>query len=258
MLNIFQRRFFFVILQSNNLRVLATTLKTRIMNRNKFSLLFLLLATLFCVCLIVSNLIEIKIIDIGVMTITAGMLVFPISYIINDCLVEVYGFRKARFVIWLGFAMNLMFTLFLMMAVGLPRGINPGVQEAMETVFGYVPRVLLASFTAFICGSMVNAYVMSKMKRRSKGRHFSYRAILSTVFGELTDSIIFFPVAFWGIIDPTTIISLILTQAALKTVYEIIILPVTIRVVRLLKEFEGVDYFDDESTSYKWWRITDV
>ncbi|MBR4722251.1 MAG: VUT family protein, partial [Muribaculaceae bacterium] len=84
------------------------------MNRNKFSLLFLLLATLFCVCLIVSNLIEIKIIDIGVMTITAGMLVFPISYIIHDCLVEVYGFRKARFVIWLGFAMNLMFTLFLM------------------------------------------------------------------------------------------------------------------------------------------------
>ena len=228
------------------------------MNRNKFSLLFLLLATIFCVCLIVSNLIEIKVIDLGVMTITAGMLVFPVSYIINDCLVEVYGFRKARFVIWLGFAMNLLFTLFLIMTINLPGGIDAEGQAAMEKVFGYVPRVLLASFTAFICGSLVNASVMSKMKRRSAGRHFSYRAILSTVGGELTDSVIFFPIAFWGILEPSRIVSLIFTQAALKTLYEIIILPVTIRVVKWLKEFEGEDFFDDESTSYKWWRITDV
>ena len=228
------------------------------MDKNKFSVLFLLLSTIFCVCLIVSNLVEAKVIDLGFMTITAGMLVFPISYIINDCLVEVYGFRKARLVIWLGFAMNLMFTLFLMLTVALPGGISPENQAAMETVFGYVPRVLLASFTAFICGSLVNAYVMSKMKRRSKGRHFSYRAILSTVFGELTDSLIFFPIAFWGILEPNIIVSLIFTQATLKTVYEIIVLPLTIRVVKLIKEIEGYDFFDDESTSYKWWRITDV
>ena len=228
------------------------------MDKNKFSVLFLLLSTIFCVCLIVSNLVEAKVIDLGVITITAGMLVFPISYIINDCLVEVYGFRKARLVIWLGFAMNLIFTLFLMLAVALPEGINPDNQAAMERVFGYVPRVLLGSFTAFICGSLVNAYVMSKMKRRSKGRHFSYRAILSTVFGELTDSVIFFPIAFWGILEPTTILSLILTQAALKTLYEIIVLPLTIRIVKIIKEVEGSDYFDDPTTSYKWWRITDV
>lgn len=207
---------------------------------------------LFCVCLIVSNLIEIKTVDIGFATITAGMVVFPLSYIINDCIVEVYGFRKARTVIWLGFAMNLLVTLFLQFAILLPGADSWQSQDAMEAVYGTVPRILGASFVAFLCGSMVNALVMSKMKVASGGRRFSLRAIVSTLWGEGTDSIIFFPLAFGGILPWREIVSLIVAQALLKTAYEIVILPVTLKVVKKLKSIESTDTYD-RGISYSWW-----
>ena len=207
---------------------------------------------LFCVCLIVSNLIEIKTVDIGFATITAGMVVFPLSYIINDCIVEVYGFRKARTVIWLGFAMNLLVTLVLQFAILLPGADSWQSQDAMEAVYGTVPRILGASFVAFLCGSMVNALVMSKMKVASGGRHFSLRAIVSTLWGEGTDSIIFFPLAFGGILPWREIVSLIVAQALLKTAYEIVILPVTLKVVKKLKSIESTDTYD-RGISYSWW-----
>lgn len=213
---------------------------------------FLVLTVLFCVCLIVSNLIEIKTVDIGFATITAGMVVFPLSYIINDCIVEVYGFRKARTVIWLGFAMNLLVTLFLQFAILLPGADSWQSQDAMEAVYGAVPRILGASFVAFLCGSMVNALVMSKMKVASGGRHFSLRAIVSTLWGEGTDSIIFFPLAFGGILPWREIVSLIVAQALLKTAYEIVILPVTLKVVKKLKSIESTDTYD-RGISYSWW-----
>lgn len=218
----------------------------------RFTLPFLVLTVLFCVCLIVSNLIEIKTVDIGFATITAGMVVFPLSYIINDCIVEVYGFRKARTVIWLGFAMNLLVTLFLQFAILLPGADSWQSQDAMEAVYGTVPRILGASFVAFLCGSMVNALVMSKMKVASGGRHFSLRAIVSTLWGEGTDSIIFFPLAFGGILPWREIMSLIVAQALLKTAYEIIILPVTLKVVKKLKSIESTDTYD-RGISYSWW-----
>lgn len=213
---------------------------------------FLVLTVLFCVCLIVSNLIEIKTVDIGFATITAGMVVFPLSYIINDCIVEVYGFRKARTVIWLGFAMNLLVTLFLQFTILLPGADSWQSQDAMEAVYGTVPRILGASFVAFLCGSMVNALVMSKMKVASGGRHFSLRAIVSTLWGEGTDSIIFFPLAFGGILPWREIVSLIVAQALLKTAYEIVILPVTLKVVKKLKSIESTDTYD-RGISYSWW-----
>ena len=213
---------------------------------------FLVLTVLFCVCLIVSNLIEIKTVDIGFATITAGMVAFPLSYIINDCIVEVYGFRKARTVIWLGFAMNLLVTLFLQFAILLPGADSWQSQDAMEAVYGTVPRILGASFVAFLCGSMVNALVMSKMKVASGGRHFSLRAIVSTLWGEGTDSIIFFPLAFGGILPWREIVSLIVAQALLKTAYEIVILPVTLKVVKKLKSIESTDTYD-RGISYSWW-----
>ena len=120
----------------------------------------MLLAVTFCVCLIVSNLMEIKTVDLGPLTITAGVVVFPISYILNDCIVEVYGFNKARLVIWLGFGMNMLVSLLLQLGVWLPGADSWTGQEAMATVFGAVPRIFAASFIAFLCGSMVNAYVM--------------------------------------------------------------------------------------------------
>ncbi len=217
-----------------------------------FSFPFLIFTVLFCVCLIVANLVEIKTVNIGFTTITAGMVVFPISYIINDCIVEVYGFRKARMVIWLGFAMNFFVTMMLQLAILLPGTAEWQGQDAMIATYGGVPRILTASFIAFVCGSMVNALVMSKMKVASKGRYFSLRAILSTVFGEGVDSLIFFPIAFLGTLPAGVIVELIIAQACMKTLYEVIILPVTIRVVKYIKRVESLDTYDND-VRYSWW-----
>lgn len=220
--------------------------------------LFTSLAVLFCICLISSNLMEIKTVAFGPVELTAGFIVFPISYILNDCIVEVYGFRKARFVIWLGFAANLLVTLFLQIAIILPGTSEWNAQEAMATIFGAFPRMLGASFTAFICGSMVNAYVMSKMKARSGNRGFSSRAIVSTIFGEGVDSLVFFPIAFAGILPWGMIFTIMVTQVVLKTLYEIVVLPLTLVVVKRLRKIEQTSPDIDRGVSYKWWKITDL
>ncbi len=226
--------------------------------KTAFSPTFMLLSLLFCTCLIVANLIEIKTVDIGPLTITAGVVVFPISYIISDCIVEIYGFRRARLVIWLGFAMNLLVTLLLQLALWLPGSPDWTGQTAMTIVYGAVPRILTASFIAFLCGSMINAYVMSRLKASApSGRGFSYRAIISTLFGEGCDSLIFFPIAFLGTLPTSVIVNLIITQTIIKTLYEILILPVTIRVVRRLRAIEGSDV-TDRGISYKWWKINEL
>ena len=161
----------------------------------RFTLPFLVLTVLFCVCLIVSNLIEIKTVDIGFATITAGMVVFPLSYIINDCIVEVYGFRKARTVIWLGFAMNLLVTLFLQFAILLPGADSWQSQDAMEAVYGTVPRILGASFVAFLCGSMYicSYYKKDVRKLLLKFRSALYRYPCCGIFQRLPKHRILFP-----------------------------------------------------------------
>ena len=220
--------------------------------------LFMLLTVIFCVCLIVSNLMEIKTFALGPVTLTTGVVVFPISYIINDCIVEIYGFRKARLVIWLGFGANLLVSLFLQLGIALPGTPEWHGQEAMELVFGAVPRILAASFMAFLCGSMVNAYVMSRMRLSSGERGFSLRAILSTVFGEGVDSLVFFPVAFAGTLSWTLILTLMVTQVVVKTLYEIIVLPVTLATVKRLRAIERTNPDVDRGISYKWWKINEI
>ncbi len=225
----------------------------------KISVTFLLLAVTFCVCLIVSNLMEIKTVDLGPLTITAGVIVFPISYILNDCIVEVYGFAKARLVIWLGFGMNLLVSLLLQLGILLPGADSWTGQEAMAMIFGAVPRIFAASFIAFLCGSMVNAYVMSRMKIAAGGSSggFSLRAIISSLWGEGVDSVIFFPIAFGGVLVWNEIGMLIVTQTVLKTLYEVLILPVTMRVVSALRRYEG-DLPAEAPKSYKWWKINEL
>lgn len=222
----------------------------------KFSFTFLLLTVFFSVFLILANLLEVKIVDLGFMTATGGLIVFPMSYIINDCIVEVYGFRYARLSIWLGFFMNLIAVIVIHLAMLLPSDASWDGQAAFEAVFGSSARILFASFTAMVCGSMVNAYVMSKMKLGCGGKHFSVRAVASTLFGEAVDSCVFFPIAFYGILPNETLLALICTQAGLKTLYEIIALPVTVRVVKMLKQKENLDVYDYK-VSYKWWRVFD-
>ena len=224
--------------------------------KTKFSLTFLLLVVSFTVFLILANLLEVKIVDAGFMTVTGGLIIFPMSYIINDCIVEVYGFRLARLTIWLGFFMNLVAVLLIYVAIWLPADASWTGQAAFESVFGSTGRILFASFTAMICGSLVNAYVMSRMKKENQGHYFSLRAVLSTLFGESVDSLIFFPIAFGGVLPNHVIVALILAQAGLKTLYEVIALPVTVRLVKWLKRHEQLDTYD-YGVSYKWWRILD-
>lgn len=223
------------------------------------SLSFMLLGILFCVCLITANLLEAKVIKLGnlPLSVTAGMLVFPISYIINDCIAEVWGFRKARLVIWIGFLMNFFVMALAQMAVLLPAADYWDGAEAFNYVFGFAPRIVAASLVAFLAGSFFNAYIMSRMKLASKGRYFSLRAIVSTLAGETTDSLIFFPIAFGGIIPVDELLKLVAVQIVIKTLYEILILPVTVKVVAYIKKVDNCDTFD-ENVSYKFWKIRDI
>ncbi len=216
----------------------------------------MLLGILFNVCLIAANLLETKVIQVFGITVTAGLLVFPISYIINDCIAEVWGFRKARLIIWSGFAMNFFVVMLGLIAVALPAA--PFWDGAAHfNLFWNGARIVIASLTAFLVGSFLNAYVMSRMKLASNGRNFSARAIWSTVVGETADSLIFFPVAFGGIIAWRELLVMMCIQILLKSMYEVLILPVTIRVVKAIKRIDGSDVYD-EGISYKVWKIGDI
>ena len=211
----------------------------------------------FNVCLIAANLLETKVIQLGSLTVTAGLLVFPISYIINDCIAEVWGFRKARLIIWSGFVMNFFVVTLGLIAVSLPAAPFWEGEEHFNFVFGMAPRIVAASLMAFLVGSFLNAYVMSRMKIASRGRNFSARAIWSTVVGETADSLIFFPVAFGGVIAWRELAVMMGLQILLKSVYEVVILPVTIRVVKAVKRIDGSDVYD-EGISYKVWKVKEI
>ena len=225
--------------------------------KEKVSVPFMLLGILFNVCLIAANLLETKVIQIGSLTVTAGLLVFPISYIINDCIAVVWGFKKARLIIWSGFAMNFFVVALGLIAVAIPAAPFWEGEEHFDFVFGMAPRIVAASLMAFLVGSFLNAYVMSKMKVASRGRHFSARAILSTLAGETADSLIFFPVAFGGIIAWRELLIMMCIQIILKSMYEVIILPVTIRVVKAIKKIDGSDVYDTD-ISYNVLKVKDI
>lgn len=225
--------------------------------KEKVSVPFMLLGILFNVCLIAANLLETKVIQIGSLTVTAGLLVFPISYIINDCIAEVWGFKKARLIIWSGFAMNFFVVALGLIAVAIPAAPFWEGEEHFDFVFGMAPRIVAASLMAFLVGSFLNAYVMSKMKVASQGRNFSARAIWSTVVGETADSLIFFPVAFGGIIAWKELIIMMGIQIVLKSMYEVMILPVTIRVVKAIKKIDGSDVYDTD-ISYNVLKVKDI
>ena len=214
-------------------------------SKQTVSVLFMLTGIVFCSCLIVSNLLETKIIQLGPIAITGGVLCFPITYILNDCIAEVWGYRKARLIIWTAFAMNFMTVMLGLATVHLPSADYwRENEEHFNFVFSFAPRIAAASFIAFLTGSFINAYVMSRMKLSSGGHKFSLRAIVSTIWGESADSLIFFPIAFTGMMPVVEMLKLMALQVALKTGYEIIALPLTIRVVKFIKKHEGTDVYD--------------
>lgn len=222
--------------------------------QNTESVLFMIFSILFCVCLITANILETKQIQVLSVSLTGGLIVFPVSYIINDCVCEVWGYSKTRMLIWLGFAMNFFFVMVGALCDAIPGAPYWDNEEGFHAIFGLAPRIAAASFIAFICGSFINAYVMSKMKIASNGKNFSLRAILSTVAGESIDSLIFFPLALSSVVPAKELILLMVWQVILKTVYEIIALPITIRVVKALKKYEGEDVYD-EGISYGWFKF---
>ena len=227
------------------------------MQRTTVSVPFMLLGILFNVCLVAANLLETKVIQFAGVTATAGLIVFPVSYIINDCIAEVWGFKKARLIIWSGFASNFFVIAFAQIATALPAAPYWNGEEAFNFVFGLAPRIAIASLLAFLVGSFLNAYVMSKMKLASQGKNFSLRAVLSTLVGESADSLIFFPIAFGGLIPGNELLIMIMTQAVLKSLYEVIILPITICIVRYIKKVDGSDVFD-EHISYNVLKVNDL
>jgi uncharacterized integral membrane protein (TIGR00697 family) len=224
------------------------------------SVSFMLMGILFCSCLIISNLLSVKLLRItDSLSISAAIIIFPVTYILNDCIAEVWGYRKARLIIWMGFLMNFFCAAVGMIAVALPAADFWKANEAhFDFMFTLAPRVATASLAAFLVGSFLNAYVMSRMKLSSEGRHFSVRAVVSTLWGESADSCIFFPFAFWGLMPPDELLKLMVMQVLLKTAYEIVMLPVTYRIVIAVKRFEGTDVFDKDLKSYNPFHLSDL
>jgi queuosine precursor transporter len=179
----------------------------------------------------------------------AGILFFPISYVIGDVLTEVYGYARARRVIWTGFAALLFMAFMSWVVVALPPAPDWTNQSAYEAVFGQVPRIVFASMIAFWAGEFVNSYVLAKMKIWTEGKHLWSRTIGSTLAGQGVDSLIFYPLAFWGAEGWTTdlVLKVLFTQWALKVAWEALLTPVTYAVVGWLKRREGVDVYDKDT-----------
>lgn len=174
------------------------------------------------------------------------MFLFPISYIINDVITEVWGFRKASLLIWCGFGMNFLCIFFFQLAIAAPASNLWPHQQAFETVLGSTPRIATASLLAFLAGSFCNAFIMSKMKVASNGRNFSLRAMVSTLFGELSDSLLFFTLCFSFILPAEEILKMIIFQTSVKSGYEALVLPFTRIIVKRIKQSEKTDIYDQK------------
>lgn len=229
---------------------------------SKFSTRFLVMAVGLVVCLITSNFFVPRVWQVGrlPLQLSGAVLLFPVSYILNDCITEVYGYRKARLVIWLAFVLSAFVAIMAQLVCWLPAPLEEGskpIAESFNSLFAMVPKTTAASLVAFFAGSTVNAWVMSRMKVSSEGRAFGLRAILSSLGGELVDSVIFFPIVFWGIMPLPAVLKIAVMQVIAKTLYEIVILPLTTILVRHLKQVEGIDTFD-RGINYNPFKIKDI
>ena len=211
------------------------------------SKLYMYLGIVFVTCLLLSNIIAGKMWAVTEsITLPAAVILFPVTYILGDVFTEVYGFKKARSVIWTGFGCSFFAVLIYLATIALP---HPGFWEnqgAYEIVMGTTPRVALASFAGYLFGEFSNSMILSKLKVATKGKNLWVRTILSTLVGEGFDSIIFITISFWGTMDNKTILSMILFQYLFKVGYEVIFTPLTYLVVGKVKKAEGIDTFDDD------------
>lgn len=210
----------------------------------------------FVAILICSNLIgaaklvqlfEFKIGSWNVGVFGAGILFFPLSYVLGDVMTEVYGYARARRVVWAGFAAVLFMAFMAWVVVSMPPAPGWNGQDAYRQVFGLTPRIVFASVVAFWAGELSNAFVMARMKVWSGGKHLYQRTIGSTVVGQGVDSLLFYPIAFLGVWSTTQVVTVLATNYVLKVLWEALLTPVTYRVVGFLKRVEGVDVYDKET-----------
>jgi len=212
--------------------------------KNYYSTWFVFIVAVFITCLITANIVAVKLVEISGFVLPAGTIIFPISYIFGDVLTEVYGFRQARRVIWLGFFCNFIVVVAIWIGQVLPPSSFWDGQKAYERILGYTPRLLVASFLAYLVGEFANSFVLAKMKIATKGRWLWTRTIGSTLVGEGLDSLVFMTLAFAGTIPMAALLLAILTQWLVKSVYEAAATPLTYIVVNFLKRKEGIDVFD--------------
>ncbi|WP_321517750.1 queuosine precursor transporter [uncultured Bacteroides sp.] len=225
--------------------------------KSKVTVSFMLMGILFSICLVLSNILAVKQFQIFGFPSTAGLIIFPISYVINDCITEVWGFRKARLIIWTAFAVNFLAILLFQISIILPPASHWMMQDSYASVLAQTPRIALASLLAFLVGSFLNAYVMSRMKIMHKGKKFGQRAIASTVVGELADTLVFTTVGFLFVIPLNVVFQIIMVETVAKIMFEILVLPITRRVVNYVKRVEGTDVYD-EDISYSVIKIKDI
>jgi len=206
---------------------------------------FVVVTALFVTTLLTANIIAVKLVDLAGIVVPAAIVIFPLSYIFGDVLTEVYGYRQARRVIWLGFLCNLVMVVAVWVGQVLPPAMFWEGQAAYEQILGFTPRLLVASFTAYLVGEFANSYVLARLKIATRGRWLWTRTIGSTLVGEGLDSLVFITLAFAGVI-PTVegLLSTVVTQWLLKTAYEVVATPLTYAVVTFLKRVEGLDVYD--------------
>ena len=206
-----------------------------------------LITALYITFQLVSNTTAGKIIQLGGFSLSAPILFFPVTYIFADILTEVYGYAKARSVIWMAFFCAAIMALLYSLVVFLPPAIGFDANDAYTRVLGQVPRIVIASLIAFWIGSILNDYILAKMKIWTKGKYLWTRTIGSTIVGEGADTILVFLIAFYGVLPMNLIYGLILSGWTIKVVIEVIMTPVTYKVIAKLKKVEGEDYYDTKT-----------
>ena len=209
-----------------------------------YSPLFLTEFALFLTSLLISNIIAGKLIQVAGIVLPAAVILFPITYILGDVFTEVYGFRRTRIIIWLGFAANLLMSLLFLATIALPYPQFFKDQAAFATVLGMTPRIVLASLVGYWAGEFGNSIVLSMMKKTMGGKYLWMRTIGSTIVGEGLDTVLFIGIAFWGGMPTSVLLQMMLAQYLFKVLYEALFTPLTYFVVARVKKLEGIDVYD--------------
>jgi uncharacterized integral membrane protein (TIGR00697 family) len=219
---------------------------------------------LFTAVLLISNILDVKIFkvfDFGFLAfdsfnLPAGVILFPIAYVFGDLLTEVYGYSTSRKVIWTGFGALLLFIVFSQLAILLPAGEGWNLHETYNTMLTHVPRIIIASITAYFVGEFTNSFILAKMKVKTEGKGMASRFVVSTIFGEFVDPAVFVLIAYAGQMPLYILISILVPAWLFKVAWEVIALPLSIPLVKWLKRVENEDYFD-KNTNFNPFKLND-